>query len=419
MQTGANLPRVGGYNRAVVLDAVRRRSPVSRVELAQATGLTNQTVSNVVRRLLDAELIQETGQAPSRGGKPRTLLSLCPDGAYAVGAHLDPDSTVAVLLDLSGRVLRRQRMRTAASSDPDGLVRLLGRTVNALITRAEVAREKVLGLGVAVPGPIDSRSGVVLDPPNLPAWHRVPLTDLLGGATQLPVVMDNDATAAAIGERWAGGADRAGSFLFVYVGTGIGGGVMLADTVLRGDSGNAGEFGHVLVDPGGKLCHCGARGCLEAYAAPYAVLADFAERHGRPAAEQLGLSLDPARTHTDWSRLCAAAAKGDVHAAGALERAAGRIGQAALTAVNLLDIPRIVLGGEGLRGAERYFRRAIDTAVNGWSMARRVRTVAVEPSLIGNAAGAVGAASLVLHGAYAPGWHMLLGEESAEAAGQR
>ncbi|SEN94047.1 Sugar kinase of the NBD/HSP70 family, may contain an N-terminal HTH domain [Actinacidiphila rubida] len=413
MQTGANLPRVGGYNRAVVLDAVRRRSPVSRVELAQATGLTNQTVSNVVRRLLEAELIRETGQAPSRGGKPRTLLSLCPDGAYAVGAHLDPDSTVAVLLDLSGRVLRRQRMDTATGSDPEQLVRLLGRTVNGIITRAGVPREKVLGLGVAVPGPIDSGRGVVLDPPNLPAWHQVPLVDILGGATQLPVVMDNDATAAAIGERWAGGADRAGSFLFVYMGTGIGGGVMLADAVLRGDSGNAGEFGHVLVDPGGRLCHCGARGCLEAHAAPYAVLAAFAERHGRAAAESLGLSLDPGRTRTDWNRLCTAAARGDDRAVEALETAAGHIGRAALTAVNLLDVPRIVLGGEGLRGSEGYFRRAIDTAVNSWSMARRVRTVSVLPSLIGDAVGAVGAASLVLHGAYAPGWHMLLGAEPA------
>jgi len=409
MQTGANLPRVGGYNRAVVLDAVRRKSPVSRVELAQLTGLTNQTVSNVVRRLLEAELVRETGQAPSRGGKPRTLLSLCPDGAYAVGAHLDPDSTVAVLLDLSGRVLRRQRMRTAVGSDPGRLVRLLGRTVNALVTRAGVPGEKVLGLGVAVPGPIDSGRGVVLDPPNLPAWHQVPLAEILGRATELPVVMDNDATAAAIGERWSGGADRAGSFLFVYIGTGIGGGVMLADTVLRGDSGNAGEFGHVLVEPGGKRCHCGARGCLEAYAAPYAVLADFAGRHGRRAADDLGLSLDPGRTRTDWNRLCAAAAKGDPRAAGALEAAAGRVGQAALTAVNLLDVPRIILGGEGLRGGEEYFRRAIDTAVNGWSLARRVRTVSVVPSLIGDAAGAVGAASLVLHGTYAPGWHMLLG----------
>lgn len=413
MQTGANLPRVGGYNRAVVLDAVRRRSPVSRVELAQATGLTNQTVSNVVRRLLEAELIRETGQAPSRGGKPRTLLSLCPDGAYAVGAHLDPDSTVAVLLDLSGRVLRRQRMGTATGGDPEQLVRLLGRTVNGLITRAGVPREKVLGLGVAVPGPIDSGRGVVLDPPNLPAWHQVPLVDILGEATQLPVVMDNDATAAAIGERWAGGADRAGSFLFVYMGTGIGGGVMLADAVLRGDSGNAGEFGHVLVDPGGRLCHCGARGCLEAHAAPYAVLAAFAERYGRTAAEGLGLTLDPGRTRTDWNRLCTAAARGDDRAAEALETAAGHIGRAALTAVNLLDVPRIVLGGEGLRGSEEYFHRAIDAAVNSWSMARRVRTVSVVPSLIGDAVGAVGAASLVLHGAYAPGWHMLLGAEPA------
>jgi predicted NBD/HSP70 family sugar kinase len=302
MQMGVNLPRVEEYNRAVVLDTVRRRSPVSRAELAQVTGLTNQTVSNVARRLLEAGLIRESGQAPSRGGKPPRLLKLCSDGAFAVGVHLDSEPTIAVLLDLSGRVLRQSRMRIVAGSDPDRLVRPFGRAVDGLVTRAGVAREKIVGLGVAVPGPIDTRRGVVLDPPDASPWCRVPLIDILDRATQLPVVMDNDATAAAIGEQWAGGADREGSFLFVYMGTGIGGGVMFADGALRGYSGNAGEFGHVLVVPGGKLCRCGARGCLEAYAAPHAVLADFADLYGRSAAEDLCLCLDPARTRADWGR---------------------------------------------------------------------------------------------------------------------
>jgi predicted NBD/HSP70 family sugar kinase len=228
--------------------------------------------------------------------------------------------------------------------------------------------------------------------------------------------MDNDATAAAIGERWAGGGDRAGNFLFIYLGAGIGGGIMLADSVLRGDSGNAGEFGHVLVEAGGTACHCGAQGCLEAYAAPYAVLAAFVARHGRPEAERLGLTLDPQRTRDDWSRLCAAAAKGDPPAAEAVEQAAERIGRAALSAVNLLDVRRIVLGGEALHGIEDTVHRAMDTWVNGRSIARSVRTVSIESSLIGDAVGAVGAASLVLHSAYTPGWHMLLGDQTDQTA---
>jgi len=409
MRTGTNLPRVGDYNRAVVLDAIRRRSPVSRVELAEGTGLTNQTVSNVVRRLLDEGLVQEIGQAPSQGGKRRTLLSLRADAAYAVGIHLDPDSTVAVLLDLAGRVLHRRRLGTAAHSDPGHLVAKLGRTVNSLIRHAGVAPDRVLGVGVAVPGPIDGGRGMVLNPPNLPDWHHIHLVELLGRATGLPVVLDNDATAAAIGERWAGGAERSGSFLFVYVGTGIGGGIMLADTVLRGDSGNAGEFGHVLVEPGGHPCHCGANGCLEAYAAPYSVLAHFAERHGRAEAGRLGLSPGRERTRADWTRLCAAAARDGTPADQEIRRAAEHIGQAALSTVNLLDVGRIVLGGESLRGIQERVRDTVDKVVNEHSIARAARTVPVEPSLIGEAVGAVGAASLVLDGNYSPGWRMLVG----------
>src|SRR3954466_10000750 len=110
MLSGTNLPRVGGYNQAVVLDAIRTRGPVSRVELAALTGLTSQTVSNVVRRLPDAALLTESGHAPSSGGKRRTLLSARADGAYAVGIQLDPDSVVVALVDLAGQAVGKRRL---------------------------------------------------------------------------------------------------------------------------------------------------------------------------------------------------------------------------------------------------------------------------------------------------------------------
>jgi predicted NBD/HSP70 family sugar kinase len=410
-RSGTNLPRVGGYNQAVVLDAIREAAGISRVELAAMTGLTTQTVSNIVRRLLAAGLIAETGRAPSSGGKRRTLLTIRSDAYFSVGVHLDPDAMVTAVVDLAGGTVHRHRRRLASTGDPARLVGVVARAVDRAVQQAGVPRGRILGLGVAVPGPLDTRHGLVVEPPNLAGWHQVALRDALHTATGLSTVVDNDATAAAIGERWAGGAQRSGSFLFLYLGTGIGAGVVHWDRVLRGDSGNAGEIGHVVVVPDGRPCRCGARGCLEAHCSPAALVADLLDRHGRRAANRLGLDLRPDRARADYDRLCRSARDGDKAAADTVRVAAERVGQAVLSAVNLLDVSRVVLGGDAPAGFAEPVRDEIDRQVNGHSIARRVRTVAIEDSLVGPDAGAVGAASLVLHGTYAPGWRLLLGTD--------
>ncbi|MEV7424234.1 MULTISPECIES: ROK family transcriptional regulator [unclassified Streptomyces] len=407
-QGGTNLPRVGDYNQAVVLDAIRTSGPVSRVELAPLTGLTAQTVSNVVRRLLDAGLVSESGHAPSSGGKRRTLLSPRADGAYAVGIHLDPDSAMVVVVDLVGEVLISRRVRLTDPRDPEVVVDQAVRAARRLTARAEIDPARLLGTGIAAPGPIDGRAGAVIAPPNLPGWEYVPLLEMFGKATGMPVALDNDATAAAIGERWIGGRRRAGSFFFIYLGTGIGSGVVLNNTVLHGDSGNAGEFGHMSVEPGDRVCHCGSTGCLGPYCNPAAIIEDLLARQGAGTGVSLGLTGDPADLHRDWKLLRRAVRAGDPAATDAVRRAARRLGQATRGAVSLLDVGSVVLGGEALRGIEPILCEEIDAAVNSTSVGHGKRNIAIERSVIGDTVGAVGAASLILHGNYAPGWRMLI-----------
>src|SRR5690606_14824983 len=172
-------PRVGGYNRAVILEAIRNEGHISRVELASLTGLTTQTVSNIVRRLLDEGLVLETGRLPSGGGKPRTTLALNPRGAYAVGLHLDPDATVTVLVDLAGGVVARTRRRSSAGLKPRATVQRLASSVQGVIESAGVSPDSVAGVGIACPGPVDLERGLVVEPPNLAGWHEEPLVDSL------------------------------------------------------------------------------------------------------------------------------------------------------------------------------------------------------------------------------------------------
>ncbi|MGQ4513042.1 ROK family protein [Streptomyces sp. DW26H14] len=407
MRSGTNLPRVGGYNQAVVLDAIRTRGPVSRIELGPLTGLTNQTVSNVVRRLLDAGLIAESGQAPSSGGKRRTLLVPRADGAYALGVHLDPDAAVIALVDLAGSVLHSRRFALPRPSVPEEVVDEVARAALRLPEHAAIDRGRLLGLGVAAPGPIDGATGTVVEPPNLAGWRRVPLLDMFAKATGMPVALDNDATAAAIGERWIGGKKRADGFLFLYMGAGLGAGIMLNNHVLRGGSGNAGEIGHVQIEAGHRLCDCGSNGCLGPHCNPAALVDDLFVRHGRAAARRIGLSGEPGTVRADWRLLRRATRAGDPAACEVVRLAGRRMGQAVRGAVALLDVSRVVLGGEALGGVEHVLGDEIDAAVNTTSVTRTLGRVTVEPSLIGETAGAVGAASLVLHGRYAPGWRML------------
>ncbi|PSK91366.1 putative NBD/HSP70 family sugar kinase [Murinocardiopsis flavida] len=399
MLTGTNLLWLGDFNQSLVLNEIRSKESISRVELAERTGLTAQTVSNIVRRLLDAGLVLEAGRRSSRGGKRATMLRLNAESCYAVGLHIDPARTTLVVTDLRGRVVTRVSRRTPAARGPGRVIGALVRAVHQIVERSGVPADRVLGIGVATPGPIDPGGGLVVEPPNLPGWHSVPLRESLESGTGLPVVLDNDATAATIGERWAGGEARSADMAFLYFGTGIGGGLVLGGRPYRGISKNAGEFGHITVVVGGRECRCGNRGCLETYLSPHAIIDDAARRRGE---EPPRLPRGSAATVEYYGRVCRAAAAGEEDALAVIEAAADHLGHAVVTLTNILDVPMVVLGGWGISGIGDLYRRAVTEAAATQPIARAMRKTRVELSITGDDAAAVGAASMVLHTTYAP-----------------
>lgn len=393
---GTNLPRIGGYNRSVVLDTIRRHGEISRVELAQHTGLTAQTMSNIVRPLIDEGLVVEDGRAASTGGKRRVLLRVVPDAHCAVGLHLDPERITGVLLDLSGAVRVRSTRRVHPGAGPHAVLGDLARTYQQLLRRSGTATDRVLGLGLAVPGPLDRTHRRLLHPPNLTGWAEIALADQLQARAGTPVVMDNDGTAAAIGERWAGGS---GSFVCVHVGSGVGTGVVLGGQVHRGISSNAGEIGHVA-GTSGRLCHCGRRGCLEAYCSMRAMLQQWRDSGGAPSADTVAAC---------YEQLCRSAAAGDRIATRVLRRAVTRLGHALASVVSVLDVDQVVLGGPALRHVGDLVRGQLATVLEGHVWAHEIRPVRVRAARGGEDAGAVGAASLVLDRTYSPQLRTLLG----------
>lgn len=390
MQMGTNLPKVGSYNRAVVLEAIQVSDGISRVQIADRTGLTAQTVSVIVRKLLEEGLVVEDGSLPSRGGKPRTILRVDPAAGYAIGVHFDPSELSFVLADLAGRPVTRLHQPVRPGLAPDAVIRQMAHGARRILKDAGVPDDKVLGCGLACPGPLDAK-GVMVSPPRLPGWDQVPIRTLLSEHAGFPVTVDNDATAAAIGERWAGTARSAPSFVYLYLGTGIGGGMFLDNQVYRGRSLNAAEFGHITVVPEGPECYCGNRGCVEAVCCPSAIEAALGGRLGHAA-------------------ICAAAAAGDREARQVIDIVAARLADAAVSVVNLLDIDLLVLGGPALREVGEIYREVIARAVSTRSLARRLHAVRVEISPIAADAAAFGAASLVFHATYAPRLDTLLSD---------
>ncbi|HEY1157274.1 MAG TPA: ROK family transcriptional regulator, partial [Arthrobacter sp.] len=333
---------MGDFNLTVILDAIRRTSGgLSRVELAQIVGLSPQTISNISRRLLDQNLIVEAGKEGSGPGKPRTILRLNPGGMYALGVHLDPAVTTFVVLDLVGAVVRHSRIKTPGGTDPSAVIATIAAEIAQLVEDSGVDRSRIAGLGVAAPGPIDLDNGTVVDPPLLPGWDRVELRDALARATGYSVLVDKDVTSAAVAETWAGGPSGAGSFIFMYMGTGIGCGIVLNDEVVRGTSGNAGEIGHIVVDPDGPVCDCGQRGCVKSSAIPQVLVAE---------AEAAGILQGPAagsaaEIQQSFSELCALAYAGDERASAILDKSATLVARAASVVTNTLDVERVVFGG--------------------------------------------------------------------------
>lgn len=318
-RAGVNLPALRHHNAALVLDLLRAAGTegISRLELAERTGLTPQAVSKITARLRAEGLAAGAGLRPSTGGKPRTVLRLVPDAQFAVGLHLDRDGLTAVLVDLAGRPVA---VTTAPLDFGAPAERVLAGAADAVrdLSAAEPHRP-VLGVGVAVPGPLDHRDGVLHRVTGFPRWDGFPLRDALAERTGLPVTVDKDTNAAALALALSPSEPR-GDFAYLHLGTGLGAGLVLGGEVHRGARTGAGEFGHQTLQLDGPLCGCGGRGCIEA--------------------------------------LCLAAeARGD------RAEAARVLGAGAANLVGLLDIDRVVLGGRTVAADEDAYVRGVRAVI--------------------------------------------------------
>ena len=259
---GTNQESGRPYNRRIVLESIRLHGPTTRNDIARRVGLTVQTVSTIVRELDEQHYILSLREQPRGRGLPPEVLRINPEGGYAVGIHVTPIGIRAGLINLGGDVVATLQ-RDAPGATPDLAFDLIGSMVPELTGLRPEGR--ILGVGMAMPGPFDVEAMSFVGPTTMAGWKDVKLRERLAEATGLPAFLEPDMVAAALGEQLHGLGTQFSDYYYLYFGIGLGGAMVQDGAVYRGTWGNAGEIGHIPAIPDGEACPCGNRGCLERY----------------------------------------------------------------------------------------------------------------------------------------------------------
>jgi predicted NBD/HSP70 family sugar kinase len=378
-------------NRQEVLREVIAASPVSRRELAQATGLSVATVATLVGELQDRGMLAEVGFEDSAGGRPRGLLAVKADGGALIGVDVAETYIHVELFDLQLNLKARADQKLAAGENsPGDVVADIAAGVHAVVRDAAIHPARVLGVGVSIPGQVEREGGRSVFAPNWD-WHDVPLRDLLLERLDFPLYVDNPLKAYTVAELWFGAARGYDDAVVVILGTGVGAGIAVGGALYRGVTNSAGEWGHTTLVLDGRPCHCGARGCVEAYV-------------GAPGIIETMREIDPgsALIREDQTACVDALARGlqagDPVAAETLRRTARYLGAAVGNLVNLFNPQIIVLGSWVAARLGRPLLDAVREQVRGQALPRSLESAEIVLSPIPSNPVSLGAATLALEG---------------------
>jgi glucokinase-like ROK family protein len=394
MVTTADHNLVRKFNTAVVLNSIRHHAPLSRAEVAKFTGLNRSTVSQIINTLLERKLVQETILQTDRVGRPGLLLELNPSGGFAIGIEIGVDFISLVVTDFLANVLWRQRLESDAHDNIDGVLDLAFRMTEEGLEKGYSHNLPPLGIGLGVPGLVDLRHGELKFAPNL-GWNNVPISKLWSERFNLPVFVDNEAKAAALGEYYFGTAHGENNFIFINAGVGLGAGIMIDGKIFRGSHGFASEIGHIIMDPQGELCGCGKRGCWETQVGPRAVIRRFREklRQGVPSTVLHAAEND--LNNIKFETIANAALQNDSAALTAMQEVGERLGFGIANLVNIFNPKMVILGGE-LNYASEILLPVVMQVIETNSMKLESRDLKVAASAHGRDACVMGAVTLVL-----------------------
>ncbi|MBC7320857.1 ROK family transcriptional regulator [bacterium] len=371
---GVNHQLVKIQNRNLILKLIYERGSISRQEISRIIGLTPATVTNITGELLNEGFITELPSFEEQHGSGRKAIPLAinPSSGYVIGVDIGPRIVRIGTSDLLGHL---SNIETFQYDNQLG-----ENLLEILIERLKFLKEdhNILGIGIGIPGLVDSISGELKFSPNL-GWKNLkiakPISDVLG----LPVIVENNVKAMALGEKWFGKGKKSNNFVLVYVSLGIGAGIIIDGKIYRGAHNGAGELGHTVVSEDGEVCNCGKRGCLETFASARAIVKRF---KGVPGDED-----------SDISEIRVALEKGDTKALEIVEKAGHYLGAGISNLVNMFDPEMIILSGRVVRLGKALLepmRKSLESRLFSTDK------VKIEISELGKEIGLYGASALAL-----------------------
>ncbi|GAA4764615.1 MULTISPECIES: ROK family transcriptional regulator [Streptomyces] len=396
MQTPGSQTSLHRANLERVVRAVRMAGSLTQAEIARSTGLSAATVSNIVRELKDGGTVEVT--PTSAGGRRARSVSLSGDAGIVIGVDFGHTHLRVAIGNLAHQVLAEESEPLdvdASSAQGFGRAEEL---VNRLVEQAGISREKVVGVGLGVPGPIDVESGTLGSTSILPGWSGINPSEELSGRLGVPVHVDNDANLGALGEMVWGAGRGVRDLAYIKVASGVGAGLVIDGQIYRGPGGTAGEIGHITLDESGPVCRCGNRGCLETFAAARYVLPLLQPSYGGE------LTME---------RVVQLAREGDPGCRRVVADVGRHVGSGVANLCNLLNPSRVVLGGD-LAEAGELVLGPIRDSVSRYAIPSAARRLSVAPGALGGRAEVLGALALVL--SEMGDSTLLLGSEGAQTS---
>lgn len=378
METPGSQTSLHRANLERVVRAVRMAGSLTQAEIARSTGLSAATVSNIVRELKDGGTVEVT--PTSAGGRRARSVSLSGDAGIVIGVDFGHTHLRVAIGNLAHQVLAEESEPLdvdASSAEGFGRAEQL---VNRLIETTGISPEKVIGVGLGVPGPIDVESGTLGSTSILPGWTGINPSQELAGRLGVPVYVDNDANLGALGELVWGSGRGVRDLAYIKVASGVGAGLVIDGHIYRGPGGTAGEIGHITLDESGPVCRCGNRGCLETFTAARYVLPLLKPSHG---------------SDLTMERMVQLAREGDPGCRRVIGDVGRHIGSGVANLCNLLNPSRVVLGGS-LAEAGELVLAPIRDSVSRYAIPSAARQLSVLPGALGGRAEVLGALALVL-----------------------
>lgn len=387
-------------NRTLILNIIRKDGPISRAEIAKLAKLTPPTVTNIVHELLETQLVKEREMGVSTGGRKPILLTINAESFYVIGLDVGIHHLRVVTADLHATIKSEIETTIPKGIGKDALLQLLIDQVHEIMQHANLSKEKIIGIGIGMHGVVDAQTGIALYAPNFDL-KNIPIKAALETEFQLPVKIDNDAKALALGEKWFGYGINSQNMVCLNVGNGIGAGIIIDDKLFNGKNGIAGEIGHTAIDLNGPRCSCGNYGCLQALAAGDAIrdLALTEMNQGRRSnmVELVNGDLEK----IDGKVVHQAAILGDGLAKEILEQSGKYLGVGIANLINLMNPELVVISG-GVSKAGTFILEPIKAIVEERVLNQAAKQTDILISKLGDHGTVIGALTLVLAELFIP-----------------